>query len=64
MIQLTAIIVKETTQRHKYRWHVTAEKYIILILSKNIPIYSLIFYFRCFFKDWFSIFTVFLIDII
>ena len=27
MVQLIAIIVKEITQRHKYRWHVTTEKY-------------------------------------
>ena len=26
MVQLIAIIVKEITQRHKYRWHVTTEK--------------------------------------
>ena len=25
MVQLIAIIVKEITQRHKYRWHVTTE---------------------------------------
>ena len=30
MVQLIAIIVKEITQRHKYRWHVTTEKYIIM----------------------------------
>ena len=29
MIQLNAIIVREITQRHKYRWHVTTENYII-----------------------------------
>ena len=32
MVELIAIIVKETTQRHKYRWHVTTEKYIIMFL--------------------------------
>ena len=26
MVQLAAIIVKEITQRHKYRWHVTTER--------------------------------------
>ena len=26
MVQLTAIIVREITQRHKYRWHVTTKK--------------------------------------
>ena len=25
MVQLIAIIVKEITQRHKYRWYVTTE---------------------------------------
>ena len=25
MVQLIAIIVREITQRHKYRWHVTTE---------------------------------------
>ena len=29
MVQLIAIIVKEITQRHKYRSHVTTEKYIM-----------------------------------
>ena len=35
MVQLTAIIVREITQRHNevaYRWHVTTEKYIIMFL--------------------------------
>ena len=32
LVQLTAIIVREITQRHKYRWHVTTEKYIIMFL--------------------------------
>ena len=32
MVLLIAIIVKEITQRHKYRWHVTTEKYIIMSL--------------------------------
>ena len=32
MVQLIAIIVREITQRHKYRWHVTTEKYIIIII--------------------------------
>ena len=32
MVKLIAIIVKEITQRHKYRWHVTTEKYIIMFL--------------------------------
>ena len=32
MVQLIAIIVKEIAQRHKYRWHVTTEKYIIMFL--------------------------------
>ena len=32
MAQLVAIIVREITQRHKYRWHVTTEKYIIMSL--------------------------------
>ena len=31
MVQLTAIIVREITKRHKYRWHVTTEKYIVSI---------------------------------
>ena len=35
MVQLIAIIVKEITQRHKYRWHVTTEKYIIMFLYKK-----------------------------
>ena len=25
MVQLTAIIDREITQRHKYRWHVTTD---------------------------------------
>ena len=25
MVQLIAIIVREITQRHKYRWHVTTK---------------------------------------
>ena len=29
MVQLNAIIVREITQRHKYRWHVTTENHII-----------------------------------
>ena len=36
MVQLTAFIVGEITQRHKYRWHVTTEKYIMLFLSKDV----------------------------
>ena len=32
MVQLIAIIVKEITQRHKYRLHVTTEKYTIMFL--------------------------------
>ena len=27
MIQLNAIIIREITQRHKYRWHVANENY-------------------------------------
>ena len=30
MVQLIAIIVKEITQRHRYRWHVTTKKYMLL----------------------------------
>ena len=29
------IIVKEITQRHKYRWHVTTDKYVIMFLEKK-----------------------------
>ena len=32
MVQLIAVIVREITKRHKYRWHVTTEKYIIMFL--------------------------------
>ena len=32
MVQLTAIIVREITLRHKYRWHVTTEKNILMFL--------------------------------
>ena len=32
MLQLIAIIVREITQRHKYPWHVTTAKYIIMFL--------------------------------
>ena len=32
MVQLIAIRVREITQRHKYRWHATTEKYIIMFL--------------------------------
>ena len=32
MVQLIAIIVREITQGHKYRWHVTTEKYIMMFL--------------------------------
>ena len=32
MAQLIAIIVRAITQRHKYQWHVTPEKYIIMFL--------------------------------
>ena len=39
MVQLTAIIVREITQRHKYRWHVTTEKYIIMIPYNDVQIY-------------------------
>ena len=46
MVQLTSIIVGEITQRLKYRWHVTTEKYIILFLSKDLQIYSLSIDFR------------------
>ena len=35
MVQLIAIIVKEITQRHKYRWHVTTKKYVIMFLLKK-----------------------------
>ena len=31
-MQNGSIIVKEITQRHKYRLHVTTEKYIIIFL--------------------------------
>ena len=62
MVQLTAIIFWEITQRHKYLWHVTTKKYIIMFLSKDIQIYSLSINFRCLFKDRFSICIVFLID--
>ena len=41
MVQLTASIVREITQRHKYRWHVTTDKYIIMFLSKDVQYYSL-----------------------
>ena len=30
MVQLIAIIVREMTQRHKYRWHVTTETQVSL----------------------------------
>ena len=46
MVQPTAIIVREITQRHKYRWHVTSDKYIIMFLSKDVQIYSLSINFR------------------
>ena len=29
MVQLTAMIGREITQRHKYRWHVSTEKVIV-----------------------------------
>ena len=60
MVQLTAIIFREITQRHKYIWYVTAKKY--MFLSKDIQIYSLSINFRCLFKDRFSIFIGSLID--
>ena len=33
MVQLIAIIVREITHRHKYRWHVTTEKYITMSIE-------------------------------
>ena len=36
MVQLTAIIVREFTHRHNYRWHVTMEKYIVYNYSVSI----------------------------
>ena len=33
MVQLTSIIVKEITPRHKYRWHVSPEKYYIVYMK-------------------------------
>ena len=33
MVQLTAIIVREITQRHKYRWHITTEERVCTMLS-------------------------------
>ena len=35
MVQLIAVIVKEITQIHKYRWHVTTEKYITMFQQKK-----------------------------
>ena len=35
MVQLIAIVVREITKRHKYCWHVTTEKYIIMSLIKK-----------------------------
>ena len=35
MFQLTAIIVRKITQRHNYRWNVTTEIYITMILLKK-----------------------------
>ena len=60
MVQLTAIIVRGITQRHKYRWHVTTDKYIIMFLSKDVKMCSLSIHFRLLFKDKFSRFIVFL----
>ena len=39
MVQLTAIIAREITQRFKYRWHVTTEKYINVSIKKIVQIY-------------------------
>ena len=39
MVQLIAIIVREITQRHKYRWHITTEKYIIMSRKKRINLF-------------------------
>ena len=46
MVQLTANIVRKITQRHKYRWHATTDKYIIMFLSKDVQIYLLNIHFR------------------
>ena len=34
MVRLTVIIAREITKGHKYRWHVTTEKYIIMFSQK------------------------------
>ena len=34
MVQLTTIIAREITQRYKYRWHVTTEKYINVSIKR------------------------------
>ena len=40
MVQSIAIIVKEITQRHKYCWHVTTEKYNITFLKKSSNLFA------------------------
>ena len=45
MVPLTAIIVRDMTQRHKYRWHVTTEKYINVSI-KDLQIFLLSINFR------------------
>ena len=35
MVPLTSIIVREFTQRHKYRWHVTTENIYYIISIKR-----------------------------
>ena len=62
MIQLNVIIVREITQRHKYRWHITTEYYVILFSTKDVQIYSLCINSRCLLKIDYSIFIVFLIN--
>ena len=39
MVQLIAIIVKQITQRHKYRWHVITEKCILGLIHKIINVH-------------------------
>ena len=47
MVQLTAMMVREITQRHKYRWHVTTENAIFDMLHDCKDYYNNVSVKRC-----------------